>query len=227
MVVLLVTTDGRTSPSLVVRKHVDDHVHLTHQVRWLTRARGPGVVRLHEVGSEEGHYSTHFGGPLTLAAATGPDGTLPILADVWRTLERIHRFGLVHGAIAPDHVVLGSQGPLLLSPGGPEAVDRRTDIACFGRMVTALAEVWSADSPPETPIVDRWKSVGREIVQLGDIPGSNGGNRLISGAEVRRLLAELDPTGRTRHLFGRPRLRKQRRYGSDRGRRAGRRPSRS
>ncbi len=228
MVEILVTTDGRTAPSLIVRKHLDDHVHLEHQVRWLTRAQGSGVVRLYEVGSEAGHYSSHFGGPLTLAAAaTAPGATLAILADVWDTLERLHRVGLVHGAIAPDHVVLGREGPLLLSPGCREAVDRRTDIASFGRMVTGLAEVWSTDAAADTPIIEHWKAVGRQVAALGDTAGLSGGDRLISGAEVRRLLAELGPTRRRDHRFAARRLRKRRGYGSGRGRRAGRRPSRS
>lgn len=225
MVELLVTGDGRTAPSLIVRKHIDDDVQLGHQVRWLTRAQGAGVVRLYDVCSDAGHYSTHFGGPLTLAAATAAEMALPFLVGVWGTLERLHRLGLVHGAIAADHVVLGSDGPLLLSPGGPDAVDRGTDIGCFGRMVTDLAEVWSADATTEGWVADPWRAVGRRITHLGDRDPTDG-SRLVSGAEVRRLLAEIDPSRRLSRRFAGRHVRKRRRYGSARGRRAGRPPSR-
>ena len=224
---LLVNSDGRAGPLLVVRKQLDDHVRLTRQVRWLTRAQGSGVVRLHNVGTDADHYSTVFGGPLTLgAAATSPEATQPLLADVWSVLERLHRLGLAHGAVAADHVVVGSGDPILISPGDPESVDRRTDIASFGRMVTGLAEVWSADATVDPTVVARWRAVGLQVAELGATVDADGGDRLVSGAEVRRLLAQLLLENRFGFRAG-PGLRTRRRRGSTRDRRAGRRPSRS
>lgn len=214
MVELLISSSGSAAPSLIVRKHVGDHVRLTHQVRWLTRAQGPGVVRLHDVDSSGTHYSTHFGGRLTLAAAAAdPAATLPLLADVWAALERLHRLKLVHGAVAADHVVVGAGGPLLLSPGEADAVDRRIDIACFGTMVAGLAEVWAVESSTDSSVIARWQAVGRRIGALGTSPLASAEDRLITGAEVRRLLAELPPHDRSgRRLVGR-KLRRRRRYG--------------
>lgn len=227
MVELLVTAEGRNEPLLTVRKHLDDHVRLAHQVRWLTRAQGAGVVRVHQVGPDAGHYCTHFGGPLTLAAATAPDTAAPILATVWATLERIHRLGLTHGAVTADHVVVGRRGSLLLSPGGPGVIDRRTDIAAFGRMVASLADVWSIESTTDSAVVSRWRAVGRQITELGGTSDRTDDDRLISGAEVRRLLTELGPPGRSGPRFVGPWLRRRRPYGPNPDRRAGRRRSRS
>ncbi|MDH3303186.1 MAG: hypothetical protein OES24_22005 [Acidimicrobiia bacterium] len=225
MVELLVNSEDRPFGSIIVRKHLDDTARLAHQIRWLTRAQGPGVVRLHDVGRGAGHYSTAFGGRLTLAvAATTPESTLPILTRVWFVLERLHRLGLAHGAIVADHVVIGADGPLLLSPGGPdpEGADRGDDIASFGRMIGDLAVVWSADAVVDPSVIDRWIAVGRQITDLGRSPAAAGNDRLVTGAEVRGLLVELSASDRSGRWF-----RRRRRYGSSRGRRGGRRRSRS
>lgn len=219
MVELLISSNGRAERSLIVRKHLLDHVRVTHQVRWLTRAQGPGVVRLHDIGPNGEHYSTQFGGPLTLAAAAAdPASTLPVLHTVWAALERLHRIGLTHGAVAADHVVIGGRGPLLISPGGPEPLDRGHDIASFGRMVTGLAEVWAVESVVDPSIAAHWSAVGGRLTELGAPPDIAADDRLVSGAEVRRLLGVLVPGG--------PGVRTRRRYGSIRGHPAGRRPSR-
>lgn len=230
MVEILVSSDDRPFRSIIVRKHLEDTARLAHQVRWLTRAQGPGVVRLHDVGRGAGHYSTVFGGRRTLAvAATAPESTLPILTQVWFVLERLHRLGLAHGGIVADHVVIGADGPLLLSPGGPdpERADRGHDIASFGRMIGDLAVVWSADADGDPSVIDpsvigRWIAVGRQVTELGGSPAAAGDDRPVTGAEVRRLLVELSASDRSGRWFRRPR-----RYGSSRDRRDGRRRSRS
>ncbi|MDH5521654.1 MAG: hypothetical protein OEZ14_14110, partial [Acidimicrobiia bacterium] len=195
MVELLIGSDGRAERALIVRKHLEDPIRLTHQVRWLTRAQGPGVVRLHDVGPNGEHYSTEFGGPLTLAAATDPAATLPVVNAVWAGIDRLHRLGLTHGAVAAEHVVIGTGGPLLISPGGPEPLGRRHDIASFGRMIAGLAEVWSVEAIVDPAIAAHWNAIGRRLTELGDPPDIAADDRLVSGAEVRRLLGVLGPVG--------------------------------
>lgn len=223
MVELLVSSDDRSAGSIIVRKHLDDTARLTHQIRWLTRAQGPGVVRLHDVGQGPRRYSTFFGGPRTLAAAARtPDSTLPVLNGVWLVLERLHRLGLTHGAIAADHVVIGADGPLLVSPGGPEPADRGADITAFGRMVTSLAEVWSDETAGGSPVIDRWRAVGGQITELGGSCEPTDRNRMVTGAEVRRHLGELSLHDRSGRWLGGRGFRRPRPYGSGRGRRDGR-----
>ncbi len=197
MVELVVTSDRASASSVLVRKYPADRARLAAQVRWLTRAQGPGVVRLHEVDASSGHYSTVFAGPRTLAvSATAPGPTLAVLLEVWRVLERVHRLGLAHGSVTADHLVVGAEGPFLVSPDASGEVGRATDIADFGRLVTGLAEVWSIDSPVPERVVARWLATGRSITELVDGVTMTGRHHLVSGAEVRRMLIDLDPSGR-------------------------------
>ncbi len=227
MVELLVTSAGREAPALIVRKYIDEPARLAHQVRWLTRAQGSGIVRLHAVDSDAGHYSTCFGGPLTVAAAaTDPDAAVTMLGAVWGVLERLHRLGLTHGAVTADHAVIAGHGPLLLSPGGPEPVDRSDDITGFGQMIVGVAGVWSATATGGDPLVERWATTGRRIIALGEQAASSDERHLVTGAEVRRLLAELQPADRSVRWSAGAWFRK-RPGESGRGRRADRRPIRS
>ena len=100
-------------------------LRLEREADLLEAARHPGVVELigldgHGVGSIL--LTTHVDGP-TLAQS----GRLPLeesaglLAALAATVADLHDLGLVHGAISPDHVIVGSAGrPVLcgLAHGG-------------------------------------------------------------------------------------------------------------
>jgi len=100
-------------------------VKLEREAELLEAARHPGVVELigadgHGIGSIL--LTTHVDGP-TLAQS----GRLPleesagILAALAATVADLHELGLVHGAISPDHVIVGPVGrPVLcgLAYGG-------------------------------------------------------------------------------------------------------------
>ncbi len=224
MVLLLVSEHDRLDSTLIVRKRLPDRDRHTHEVRWLTRAQGPGVVRLHAVDAGDATYDTGFVGPRTLAASDGDPGTTSaLIGQAWSIVERLHRIGLVHGALSADHVLVGHNGPVLISPAGPDQHPRSDDIAGIGRLIVDLAAIWESEESTSTTLVERWATIGRRLITLGE--NNPGPAPQISGAEVRRVLAELKP-GRSER--GRnARLVRRRRYGSGRGRRAGPRRSRS
>ena len=95
---------------------------LAREVEQLEAARHPGVVELVGVdGSGVGSMllTAHVDGP-TLAAV----GPLPLeeaaglLAALATTLADLHELGLVHGAVEPEHVIVGPGGrPVLCSLG--------------------------------------------------------------------------------------------------------------
>ena len=92
----------------------DEAVRLEREAALLESARHPGVVELEGV---EGHgvgailLTAHVDGP-----TLGRVGRLPLeesaglLAAVASTLADLHDLGVVHGAVCPDHVIVGRGG---------------------------------------------------------------------------------------------------------------------
>ncbi|HET7718503.1 MAG TPA: hypothetical protein VFK43_00960, partial [Acidimicrobiales bacterium] len=100
----------------------EEAARLAREADVLEAARHPGVVELVGVdGSGVGSMllTTHVEGP-TLAAV----GPLPLeeaaglLAALASTLADLHELGLVHGAVCPEHVIVGPGGrPVLCALG--------------------------------------------------------------------------------------------------------------
>src|SRR5204862_6287121 len=98
--------------------NADEAVRLEREAERLEAARHPGVVDLVGV---DGHG---VGSLLLTAYVDGPTlahvGQLPLeesaglLAVVASTLADLHDLGLVHGAVSPDHVIVGPGGRTVL-----------------------------------------------------------------------------------------------------------------
>jgi hypothetical protein len=170
-----VTTDasGRRVLAKVARTS-DEAARLVLEAASLDAGRHPGVAELVGV---DGHG---LGAVLLTAHVDGPAlaqvGSLPLeeaaglLAALCCILADLHELGLVHGAVCPDHVVLGPGGrPVLCSLGyggrigapagaapalgqaftdpgraGAEALDPAFDVFGLG----ALARFLAPDPPP-------------------------------------------------------------------------------
>lgn len=95
----------------------------------LTRCAGPGVPRLVTAGRADGrpYLATEFVGARTLA---GGGLTLRELVaaveGAARACERVHGAGLVHRAIAPEHVLLGGASAVLTGLGRSVATGERS-----------------------------------------------------------------------------------------------------
>jgi hypothetical protein len=102
-------------------KHGDPG-RLAHEGRLLERARHPGVVELVEYGGEPSPRlvtrratgaTLADGAPQTVEAIAG------VAASLAATLADLHDMGLVHGALAPEHVLLTPRPVLCgLADGG-------------------------------------------------------------------------------------------------------------
>lgn len=120
----------------------------------------PGVVRLVglEVDDDTARLALAWVGPHTLATVTGVPvrDAAAIVAVVADTVADVHRAGLRHGRLTPDHVLLGPHGRPVLT-GFAEAralsgpADVRTDTAALGALLTALI----APSEDTGPIPER------------------------------------------------------------------------
>ena len=118
-----VTTDaaGRRVVAKVAG-NAEEADRLQREARQLEVARHPGVVEL--VGAD-GHgagsilLTAHVDGPTLATVGRLPlEETAGLLAALATTLADLHDLGLVHGAVAPEHVVIGPGGrPVLCSLG--------------------------------------------------------------------------------------------------------------
>ncbi len=161
-----------------VSGNAEEADRLVREAELLDAARHPGVVELVGVdGSGVGSMllTGHVEGPAL--AAVGPlplEEAAGLLAALASTLADLHELGLVHGAVCPEHVVVGHGGrPVLcgLSYGGragepagsPPSVGRRfADPARAGAEVLspafdvfgvgALARFLAPDPPPGHPL---------------------------------------------------------------------------
>jgi hypothetical protein len=121
----------------------------------LRRAQVPGVVELvdddavAELTSDgECVLVTAWVGPRTLAELDAPldiERVAGLCLAVAATVGRLHRCGVVHGAIEPSHVVLDHQArPVLCGFGaaalmdGPSAARPAVDVAGLGRLLLHL-----------------------------------------------------------------------------------------
>ncbi len=92
---------------------------LRREARLLAELRGDGVVDLLDVLDRGGRTALVLtlvpAGSLAVRPAPDPERAVRHLAA---TVERLHRAGVVHGALTPDHVVLTADGdPVLVGFG--------------------------------------------------------------------------------------------------------------
>ena len=168
----------------------EEAARLEREARNLEAARHPGVVELVGV---DGHgigavlLTAHVDGP-TLASV----GRLPLeegaglLAALATTLADLHDLDLVHGAVRPEHVIVGPGGrPVLcsLGYGGPAAgeLSPADDVSALG----ALARFLAPDPPP-----------GHVLARLADLPGNDDESTGPSAREVAEMLQREVPAAR-------------------------------
>lgn len=110
---------------------------LRREARLLEAGRGDGVVDLLDVVDRRGRTALILAfvpaGTLADRAAPDPDEVIGRLAA---TVEGLHRTGVVHGALRPEHVTLDADGlPVLVGFG---AAHRSTDTTADDTALTTL-----------------------------------------------------------------------------------------
>ena len=168
----------------------EEAARLECEARNLEAARHPGVV---EVVGVDGHgigailLTAHVDGP-TLASV----GRLPLeeaaglLAALATTLADLHDLDLVHGAVRPEHVIVGPGGrPVLCSfgYGGPAAgeLSPADDVSALG----TLARLLAPDPPP-----------GHGLARVAELTGNDHESTRPSAREVAEMLQREVPAAR-------------------------------
>jgi len=180
----------------------------------LAAARHPGLVELVGVeGSTErpALVTVLVDGP-TLASpmALTVEEVAGVVGAVAATLADLHELGIVHGAVLPEHVLLGSDGrPVLCGFGSAGRVgedDERhpaTDVAALGRLLRRLAtgpdarplrrlaEAATADDPAARPSAGELAAGLAEAVPGArlPVPRTGGARGLDPASDLRALVA--------------------------------------
>ncbi|MEM9891167.1 MAG: hypothetical protein AAF962_09920 [Actinomycetota bacterium] len=146
------------------------------EARWLLDARDDAVVAVRRVEPDRARLWTAHVATASLASAP-LDGAAAaeVLAQVAATLTRLHRRGLVHGAVAAEHVLLR---------GGPTGTPRA---------VLCAPAALGVDGRPVEPAADL---VGL-IALAAEVAAATGRRRTLWTEAVAQLttLAELAPGG--------------------------------
>jgi hypothetical protein len=129
---------------------------------WLRAAAGiAGVVRLVEDPLPEYPHAvvTEFAGSRTLRShCPDPPATARALACVAETITDLAEKELIHGSVAPEHVILTSDGEAVLcspnSSGAPH-----DDLVSLGACIEFATEQW--ERPPES--LTRWLLLAKQL----------------------------------------------------------------
>jgi hypothetical protein len=119
---------------------------LRHEAAMLARARHPGVVGVVRVDEQPERTTLVLARPTdrTLAAAPPTDPAIAIrfLAALATTVADLHRLGIAHRRLQPDHVLVADDRPLLCgfaeATGEAGDADRATDDAALRDLVGLL-----------------------------------------------------------------------------------------
>jgi len=145
---------------------------------WLGRAAGvSGIVRLVD---DPDRIVTRFAGSQTLRSrCPDPIVAVAVLGSVATTISELGELGLVHGSVAPEHIIIGTDGKATLcSPNtGSDPLD---DLVELGRCIEHATDHF-ADAPEN---IHEWLLIARRL-QDGD--PSVGAHR---AATLLRALAE-------------------------------------
>lgn len=120
------------------------------EAAWLERAARPGVVRLVSTSAEPFTIVTEHAGSRTLRTARlEPSEGVTAMISLCDLLVDLHRDGLVHGKLTPDHVIIAGDRIWLCSPDG-RADDPGDDLEGLARCMTELEHQWNtAGRTPE------------------------------------------------------------------------------
>lgn len=137
------------------------------EAAWLERAARPGVVRLVATSEEPFTIVTEHVGSRTLrTAGLDPDDGLATTIGLCDLLIELHRDGIVHGKLTPDHVIVGGDRIWLCSPDG-RADDPGDDLVGLARCMTELEDQWHEAG--EAPVfLGSWRELAARLVDDAD-----------------------------------------------------------
>ncbi len=190
---------------------------IRRQAELLAEASHPGVVEARGVEGDADRpvlVTTLVPGP-TLAAplALTVEEVAGVAEALAATLADLHDMGIVHGAVAPEHVLVGPDGrPVLCgfgsagrvgetSPGGDHELHPSADVAALGRLLRRLAigpdarplrriaEAATIDDPAARPSARTMADELATAVPGARLPAPRGSTGGGAATDVRSLLA--------------------------------------
>jgi serine/threonine protein kinase/Tfp pilus assembly protein PilF len=90
-----------------------DVARLRREARFTARLDAPGIVRIYELGREDGQFyiaMQYVDGPNLAEARLGRDQLVRVIRDVARALHHAHEQGIVHRDIKPENILLDREG---------------------------------------------------------------------------------------------------------------------
>jgi hypothetical protein len=172
----------------------------------LAQAAHPGVVVVRASRpTDDGGWeltTAHAGHPVAPSRGTGPAWLAEVGASAAATLADLHDRGIVHGRLRAEHVLVGSDGSVVLSGLGPDAAGGRPadDVAALGVVLEGLAAAAEAVGGIAPAALEGMRAVARGA-------RAEPATRRPSARRLAAELAALAPAdrGRSRHP-GRTRL---------------------
>ncbi len=148
---------------------VNDRGDREAEAAWLERAARPGVVRVVATTEDPFTIVTENAGSRTLrTAGLSPTDGLDTTIELCGLLVELHRDGIVHGKLSPDHVIIGRERIWLCSPDG-RAEDPTSDLEGLARCMAELAHQW-AESDRTPDFIDDWNETATRLTDHAD-PG--------------------------------------------------------
>ena len=154
----------------------NDRADRAAEADWLRRAARPGVVPLVATppgsGGPEDHdpaasiITRHVGSRTLRTARLDPAEACQALVEVAELLVELHRDGLVHGKLTPDHVILGAERVWLCSPDGT-VDDPTSDIEGLARCMHDVRRQWE-EAGRRPPDAAEWTAVAERFADNTD-----------------------------------------------------------
>lgn len=115
------------------------------QKSWLHAAQRCPVVTFRDYGTVSQDITTDYCGPLTLGhPSIDTTMAMPLLVALCNAINQLHRTGLVHGSVSPDHVmVTSSSHEIRLCAGSGLVDDPALDTAGIANTIHQLVWQWT------------------------------------------------------------------------------------
>ncbi len=143
------------------RVHVgtaEDLRSFRREFRALVTLSHPGLVVFHEVGHDaDGWFLTMEvvdGAPLAAGSLTTPEQAASVAVQIIDALRALHGADLVHGALKPEHVMVGPDGRIVLLDFGLTQTMRASNPSGVGNPRHAAPEQLYGERP--SPAWDVW-----------------------------------------------------------------------
>lgn len=180
------------SPELELRAREQAEQATIDEATWLAEARHRTVVRLTRVAPATCSLETAYAGRISLRTAQlSARDAASALQSVAVTVGELHDRGLIHGQLAPDHVIVDTHPPgqLVLCSPRPGADDPTIDTSGMVRLADQLRLRLAPRSPAwASALADlQERTQPIDIAELVEVFGELGRSRVSLSRLVRSL----------------------------------------